>query len=91
MTISDGYSTKELTLYPQALPTPYYDDSIWVDYEENGARPMLTIGRALTFKDETEDDCINSFISDPSVIFPNIHDELTHVLHTATQEQLSFD
>ena len=84
MTISGDYNTKELTLYPQALPTPSSDDSLWVDFDENSAHPMLTMGRARSFKDETEDDCINSFISDPSAVSPTIHNELMHVLHTAT-------
>ena len=32
--------------------------------EEEGIQPLLTIGKALSFKDETEDDSINNFISE---------------------------
>ena len=36
--------------------------------EEEYIHPLLTIGRALTFKTETEDDTIYNFISDPTPV-----------------------
>ena len=41
--------------------------SFWMEpEEEEGVQPLLTIGKALTFKNETEDDAINNFISEPT-------------------------
>ena len=65
MTISDGTETKNLTLYPLAPPSLEVETPLWMELEEEeGVQPLLTIGKALTFKDETEGDSINSFISD---------------------------
>ena len=36
--------------------------------EEEGVQPLLTIGNALTFKDEAKDDAINNFISEPTSV-----------------------
>jgi hypothetical protein len=59
MTISDGYDTKKLTLYPHATPSAEPENSLWMDTEAESALPVLTIGKALSFKDETEDELIN--------------------------------
>jgi hypothetical protein len=53
MTISDGYDTKKLTLYPHATPSVEPKNSFWMDLEDESALPMLTIGKSLSFKDET--------------------------------------
>jgi hypothetical protein len=50
MTISDGYDTKKLTLYPHATPSMEPENSLWMDER---ALPVLTIGKALSFKDGT--------------------------------------
>ena len=64
MTISDGTETKNLTLYPPARSSLEAETSSWMEpEEEEGVQPLLTIGKALTFKDETKDDAINNFIS----------------------------
>jgi hypothetical protein len=52
MTISDGYNTKNLTLYPHATPSAEPENSLWMDTEDESALPVLTIGKALSFKDE---------------------------------------
>jgi hypothetical protein len=73
MTISDGKTTKNLTLYPPAKPSEDLESPLWDEFEpeESGVQPILTLGKALCFKDETEDDTISSFISNPpSVIQP---------------------
>ena len=55
MTISDGTEIKNLTLYPPAQPILEDETPLWVaPEEEERAQPLLTIGKALTFKDETE-------------------------------------
>ena len=67
MTISDGIETKNLTLYPPARPSLEAETSLYMEpEEEEGVQPLLTIGKALSFKDETEDDSINNFISEPT-------------------------
>jgi len=68
MTISDGYDTKKLTLYPHATPSVEPENSLWMDIEDERDLPVLTIGKALSFKDEIEDDLINLFIYGPSIV-----------------------
>ena len=69
MTISDGTETKRLTLYPPARPSLETETPLWMELEEeDGVYLLLTIAKALTFKDEIEDDAINSFISEPTYI-----------------------
>ena len=68
MTISDGYNTKKLTLYPHATPSAEPENSLWMDTEAESALLVLTIGKALIFKDEMEDELINCFICDPSTV-----------------------
>jgi hypothetical protein len=76
MTISDGYDTKKLTLYPHATPSVEPKNSLWMDIEDESALPVLTIGKSLSFKYEIEDDLINIFISDPSVVTQNTYHRL---------------
>jgi hypothetical protein len=68
MTIYDGYDTKKLTLYPHVTPSAKPKNSLWMDTEAESALPMLTIGKASSFKDETKDELINYFICEPSVV-----------------------
>jgi hypothetical protein len=65
MTISNGYETKQLTLYPHATPLINNDNSLWVDFDDQTTQPILTIGQALSLKDATEDEVINNFICEP--------------------------
>ena len=66
MTISNGIEIKNLTLYPLARSSLEAETSLWMEpEEEEGVQPLLKIGKALTFKDETEDDAINNFINHP--------------------------
>jgi hypothetical protein len=44
MTISNGYETKQLTLYPHATPLVNNDNSVWVDFEDQPTQPLLNIG-----------------------------------------------
>ena len=69
MTISDGTKTKNLTLDTLARLSLESKTSLWMEpEEEEGVQPLLTIGKALTFKDEIEDDAINNFISEPTSV-----------------------
>ena len=69
MTILYETETKNLTLYPLARPSLDAETSFWMEpEEEEGVQPLLTIGKALTFKDENEDNAINNFISEPTSV-----------------------
>jgi hypothetical protein len=50
MTISDGYDTKKLTLYPHATPNPEPEHSLWMDIEDESALAVLTIGKSPEFQ-----------------------------------------
>jgi hypothetical protein len=89
MTISDGYDTKKLTLYPHATPSVEPKKSLWMDIEDESALLMLTIGKSLSFKDETEDELINCFIYDPSAITQNTHCLLSRIFEPIYQEGTS--
>jgi hypothetical protein len=89
MTISDGYDTKKLTLYPHATPSVEPKNSLWMDLEDESTLPVLTIGKSLSFKDETEDELINSFISDPSVVTQNTYHRLSRIFDPTAQEGVS--
>jgi hypothetical protein len=88
MTISNGYETKQLTLYPHATPLPNNDNSVWVDFEDQPTQPLLTIGQALSLKDSTEDEIINNFICEPSSVTPKIHNQLTVLMESDNPENL---
>ena len=69
MTISYGNEINNLTLYPPARSSLEDETPLWMELEEEeGVQPLLTIRKALNFKDEIEDDAINSFISEPASI-----------------------
>jgi hypothetical protein len=88
MKISNGYETKQLTLYPHATPLVNNDNSVWVDFEDQPTQPLLTIGQALSLKDSTEDEIINNFICEPSSVTPEIHNQLTILMESDNPEKL---
>ena len=89
MTISDGTKIKNLTLYPPARPSLEAKTPLWMEpKEEEGVHPLLTIGKALTFKDENEDDAINNFISEPTSVNKKIYQILNTTLGEEEQENL---
>ena len=57
--------------------------------EEEGVHALLMIGKALTFKDETEDDAINNFISEPTSINKRIYQILNSTRGKEEQENLT--
>ena len=90
MTISNGTETKNLTLYPPARPSLEAKTSFWMDpKEEEGVQPLLTIGKALTFNDETKDDAINKFISEPTSVNKEVYQILNITLGKEEQENLT--
>jgi hypothetical protein len=89
MTILNNYEMKQLTLYPHATPLANNDNFVWVDFEDQPTQPLLTIGQALSLKDSTEDEIINNFICEPSSVTPQIHNQLTALLESNNQENLS--
>jgi hypothetical protein len=89
MTISNGYETKQLTLYPHATPLINNDNSLWVDVDDQTTQPILTIGQALSLKDATEDEVINNFIREPSSVTPETRNQLAALLESDTQENLN--
>eukprot|EP00253_Pinus_taeda_P004863 PITA_04863 len=91
MTISNGQETKQLTLYPHATPMINNDNYVWLDYEGEETQPILTVGQALTFKDSTEDELINKFISKPSSVSPEIHNHFTTILESESQQNLKIE
>jgi len=65
MVISDGQATKHLNLYPPSKPYMGSNSTWWDEFvlESDLSLPLLMLGKAQYFKDETEDDIINGFIS----------------------------
>ena len=89
MAISDGTKTKNLTLYPPARPSLEAKNPLCMELEEEeGVQPLLTIGKALTFKDEIEDDAINSFISEPNSVNNFFYQILNSTLGEEEQENI---
>ena len=84
MKISNGYETKQLTLYPHATPMINIENSVWMDYDDNAIQPILTIKQALNLKDTTEDEVINNFICEPSFVTSETHNQLAALLETYT-------
>ena len=57
--------------------------------EEEGVHPLLTIGKLLTFKDETKDDAINNFINKPTSFNTEVYQILNITLGKEEQENLT--
>ena len=91
MTISNGVTTQKLVLYPPVQPSPVSKNPLWVGFDADDTLPILTIGKALQFKDETEDDSINSFISSPSSVSSPTFQSLYVVMTESTQEDTTHD
>jgi hypothetical protein len=88
MTISNGYETKQLTLYPHATPLINSDNSVWVDFDDQLTQPILTIRQALSLKYAIEDEVINNFICEPSSMTLETHNQLAALLESNNQENL---
>ena len=64
---------------------------MWVGFEEDDTLLILTIGKDLQFKDEIEDDSINSFISSPSSVSSPTFQSLHVVMTESTLEDITDD
>ena len=83
MTIFDGSTIKNLTLYPPSRPILDVGTPLWMDLEEKeDIHPLLTIGRALTFKTEIEDDTMCNYITKPTSITKRSY----HILDSTLKE-----
>ena len=90
MNISDGTEINNLTLYPRAWLSLEVETPLWMEpEEEEGIQPLLTIGKALTFKDETKDDAINNFFSEPTSVNKKIYQILNTTLGEEEQENIT--
>lgn len=91
MTISNGVITQKLVIYPPSQTTPVMKNPLWVGFDEYDTLSVLTIGKALQFKDETKDDSINSFISSSSLVSSPMFQSLHVVMTKPTQEDITHD
>jgi hypothetical protein len=89
MTISNGYETKQLTLYPHTTPLINNDNSVWVDFDDQLTQPILTVRQDLRLKDSTKDEVINNFICEPSSVTLETHNQLAALLESDNQENLN--
>ena len=64
------------------------DNYVWLGYDDNATQPILTIRQALSLKDTTEDEVINNFICEPSLVTSETHNQLAAILKSDTQEKL---
>ena len=81
MTISDGSTIKNMTLYPPAKPSIDDETLLWMELEqEEDIQPLLTIGKSLTFKIETEDDTICNFIIEPMSVTKRAYQILNNTI-----------
>lgn len=55
------------------------------------AHPILTIRKYLQFKNETEDDVIGNFISNPSTVTPYTCDLLNFVIDKSDEEEFFYE
>lgn len=89
VTISNGVTTQKLVLYPPSQPSPVSRNPLRVGFDENDTLPILTTRKALQFKNETEDDSINSFNSSPSSVSSPTFQSLDVVMTEFIQEDIT--
>eukprot|EP00253_Pinus_taeda_P026992 PITA_26992 len=89
MIITRGADIKNLVLYPLAQPsvTIVKTNKHHVSYLTDNIRSPLTIQKALDFKDQTEDDAINNFISQTEITSRT----QCHVIKAAFDSELEED
>ena len=78
-----------MNLYPLSKLSIDAETLLWINLEEEGdIQPLLTIGRALTFKTKTEDATIWNFISEPTSVTKQAHQILDRTLKERENEEL---
>ena len=67
MVISDGQATQNLNPYPPEKPHMDSNSPWWDKFvpKSDLSLPLLMLGKAQYFKDDTEDDIFDGFISNP--------------------------
>lgn len=67
MTITHGAKTKHINLYPPTKPLLKLEDTHWIDGEHNSKiiHPFFTIAQAMSLKENTKENLINCYISNP--------------------------
>lgn len=83
MLISYGNSTKTLRLRTLATPKYEHQNTVWIedeDVESDLVKPMLSIEKALSFREETEDDLIKSFLNNITLFSLSISQFLENVM-----------
>jgi hypothetical protein len=83
MTISQGSSTKKLTLYPPTKPSPTHETPIWIgneDSDDDKIQQVFMIESTLSFKEKIEDDLIYDLIT-------NIDSPTNHIMHMIEETQ----
>ena len=89
MTIYDGSIIKNLTLYPPSKLIIDVETPLWMDLEEEeDIQSLLTIGKSLTFKTETEDDTIYNFISEPMYVTKIFYQIMDNTMEEQEREKL---
>ena len=83
---------KSVTLYHPIKLSLDVETPLWVDLEEEeSTQSLLTIGRALTFKNENEDDTISNFISEPMAATQHAYHILECNMSKLEKEELTED
>ena len=81
MTIFDGSTIKNLTLYPPTKPRIDAETPLWMDLEEEeDIQSLLKIWKSLTFKTKTEDDTVCNFITEPTSVTKRAYQILDRTL-----------
>jgi hypothetical protein len=68
MTITNGVEVKQITLYPLAKYVNELEHVTWLDETDNDEeiiQPLLTIAQAMNLKENTDENHLNHFISNP--------------------------
>ena len=83
---------KSVTLYHPIKPMLDVETPLLVDLEvEESTQALLTIGRALTFKNENEDDTISNFINEPMAATQHAYHIIECNMSKIEKEELTED
>ena len=84
MLISDGSSTKKLSLYPLAKPKYQHENVVWIEDEHTKTdlvKPVLSIEKALSFREEIKDDIIDSFLNNVNLFSLSTSQLIETIMH----------
>jgi hypothetical protein len=74
-------------------PSEYLESPLWDEFEleESGVQPIIMLGKALCFKDETKDDTISIFISNHPSVNQLATQLLDDIMRESNQQTLDND